>query len=302
MARASRPVSGRPDVPSRGAPPGELEGRLIDALPQLTAKRRRLARLLLDEPYLVAFASAEEIGERVGVDAATVVRFSRAIGYKGYADLKRAIQADVPRFMTPTEKLRQSIGDESTPAEMMQLGFAQDFANVELTASLNDEATLLEAVRLLADSKAILILAAGLSTPVGLAMALLLRLMGFPVVDPPAGVSAASEIAHLHEGDVAVGIGMWRYITVTVQLFAEAKATGAATIAITDSKASPLAQIADVTLISATGSSELSNSLVGPIAVVNALATGLALVDPGRAAEHLAEIDRIYRAADLTLE
>jgi DNA-binding MurR/RpiR family transcriptional regulator len=277
-----------------------LEERVRDALPGLTAKRRRLARLFVDEPYTVAFSSADEVAGRTGVDAATVVRFSRALGYDGFTGLKRAIQAEVPQFRTAFDKLRQSLADGRVPQDLYHEVFAQELANVEATAALCDDALLGEAVRIIAGSQTTVVLASGLSAPIGSHLAHLLRVMGFPASQPAVGVAAAAEVSHLDGGCAVVGIALWRYVRSTTQLFAQAKQTGAATIAVTDSKTSSLAANADVTLLAATGAAELSHSLVGPIAIVNALATGLAVVDPPKTLERLAEFDRILRDAEIT--
>jgi DNA-binding MurR/RpiR family transcriptional regulator len=277
-----------------------LEERVRKALPGLTEKRRRLARLFVDEPYTVAFSSADEVAGRTGVDAATVVRFSRALGYDGFTGLKKAIQAEVPHFRTAFAKLRQTLADGRVPQDLYQEVFAQELANVEATAALCDDILLGNAVRIIAGSQATVVLASGLSAPVGAHLAHLLRVMGLPASQPAAGVGAAAEVSHLDERCAVVGIALWRYVRSTSQLFVQAKQTGAATIAITDSKTSPLAANADVTLLAATGAAELSHSLVGPIAIVNALATGLAVVEPEKTLERLAEFDRILRDAEIT--
>ena len=145
-------------------------------------------------------------------------------------------------------------------------------------------------------------LAGGISTPVAWMLTHLLRLIGLNATQPLSGVAAAAEIAALDSSDVAVGISFWRYVKATVQEFGQAKAAGATTIAITDSKSSPLAQVADLALIAATSSAELTLSLVAPMSIVNALITAIALERPEQTLERLAQVDHVYKAADITIE
>ena len=115
MTKARTEGGHTPPTDGAGTTP-DLQDRVRALLPSLTPKRRRLARLLLDEPLSVAFLSAEELGRRAGADPATVVRFSRTLGYDGFTDLKRDLQARVPQFMTATEKLRLALDKDVSPS------------------------------------------------------------------------------------------------------------------------------------------------------------------------------------------
>ena len=271
-------------------------------LPSMTPKRRRLARLLLDEPLSVAFLSAEEVGRRAGADPATVVRFSRTLGYQGFADLKRDLQAKVPQFMTATEKLRLALDEDVSPSAGASRVFQQDIANIEATARMNTEEDLLSAVRLISRARTVVVIAGGVSSSVAGTFTHLLRLMGYPVIHAGTGVAAAGEIAGLDGGDTVVAISLWRYVKSTLQLTDQAKRRGVPTVSISDSRAAPIAQGADVVLTAATETLKLSHSLVGLMSLANALATALALENPKATLERLAAVDQVYRDADITLE
>ncbi len=62
---------------------------------QLTPGFRRLADFLTEETVDAAFLTATELARQVGVDPATVVRFSQELGYSGYRELSREIKAYV---------------------------------------------------------------------------------------------------------------------------------------------------------------------------------------------------------------
>src|SRR5690349_20455108 len=83
----------------------DLESRIRRVLPDLTQKQHRLARTLLGDRMLLAFASAEDVGRMADVDSATVVRFSRLLGYEGFADLRDSIRRSVPQFLTEIERV-----------------------------------------------------------------------------------------------------------------------------------------------------------------------------------------------------
>lgn len=287
---------------SDGAAFADLQERVRALLPGLTPKRRRLARLLLDEPFSVAFLSAEELGRRAGADPATVVRFSRILGYDGFTDLKRDLQAKVPQFMTATDKLRLAVDKDVSPAAGASRVFQQDIANIEATARMNSEEDLLSAVQLIGGARTVVVIADGVSSSVAAMFTHLLRLMGYPVIHVGTGVAAAAEIAGLGSNDALVAISVWRYIKSSLQLFDQAKQLGVPAVSISDSRAAPIAQRADVALTAATETFHLSLSLVGLMSLINALATALALENPKATLERLAAVDRVYRDAGITLE
>ena len=73
------------------------------------------------------------------------------------------------------------------------------------------------------------------------------------------------------EEDVILGISFPRYSRRTVKAMQFAHDRGAATIAITDSKTSPLAPISAMTLLAKSDMASFVDSLVAPLSLVNAL-------------------------------
>ena len=69
--------------------------RIRKAYDRLTPGFRRLADFLTEKTVDAAFLTATELARRVGVDPATVVRFSQELGYTGYRELSREIKAYV---------------------------------------------------------------------------------------------------------------------------------------------------------------------------------------------------------------
>lgn len=55
---------------------------------------KKLAKVLLESPDTVPGLNAVQLGEMAGVSGATVVRFARNLGYKGYPDLKLAFLSE----------------------------------------------------------------------------------------------------------------------------------------------------------------------------------------------------------------
>jgi DNA-binding MurR/RpiR family transcriptional regulator len=272
-----------------------LEARILASRERLTVKQQRLAQLLLGDVLYVAFASAEEVGRRTGVDAATVVRFSQLLGYEGYADLRDEIRGSVPQFLTALQKVSRAVTESRKPSDLMAEVFAQDIRNIEETASLNPPETLQAAVDVIDVSKRVFVLGSGMTAYVAEGLAHQLALVGVPVQRPPRTFAEASvDVASAGESDAVIMIALWRYLRDPVRLFEVTRDGGAATIALTDSKLSPLTGLADVLLVASTETPELSHSVTAIISVANALATGVALARPKRTLERLRAVDAVY--------
>ena len=80
--------------------PGPDTGILVtirSLLPNLAPVERRVAQAVLDDPQGVAWRSISELARACGTSATSVVRFCRAIGLRGYPDLRLALAGAVAR-------------------------------------------------------------------------------------------------------------------------------------------------------------------------------------------------------------
>jgi DNA-binding MurR/RpiR family transcriptional regulator len=271
-----------------------VEERISQALPSLTAKQRRLARYMLDNEIDLAFASAEDVGRQAGVDAATVVRFSRMLGYEGYADLRDVVRRSVPQFLTAVERVTQRMSAGNSD-DILQAVFAEDIRNLEKTARMNSPDILAQAVELLCAAPRVICIGHGISVFVADHLAHQLALIGVSVQRPSRSiVDGAIELTSLTDQDAVVVVSVWRYLQHTLLLAEAAQDRGANVVALTDSKAAPLSVHADITLTAATETPELGHSVAALITLTNVLVAGIAVASPDRTLDSLQRIDRFY--------
>lgn len=272
-----------------------LEQRILAASEGLTRKQNQLARFMLDNRVQLAFSSAEEVGREAGVDAATVVRFSRLLGYDGYAHLRDSVRSSVPEFVTALEKVSKTLVDPPASGDIVAQVFSQDLRNIEETAGANPPETLAAAVRMLAGANRVYVLGMGVSHAVAVMFSHQLSLVGVraQVVSGDI-VAAVATLSDLGDEDALVAISLWRYLKDTIRLFESALTRRARTMLITDSRLAPLAANAEITLTASTEAGELSHSLASLVTLANALTTGVALSEPTRTVERLRTIDEFY--------
>lgn len=284
----------------------DLESRITSTFDSLSPKQRAAARFILDNRYLASFASASEIGEEIGTSAATVVRLCQALGYDGLPALQEAIRHELlgdSRYFTAVERLQRRLSTSMEDGLLPERVFQTDIVNLQRTADMLSSTIFDEAVGALAAAREVLVIGSGATAAAARFLAHSLQVIGLnarPLLDDDIMLSV--NLAHVNAEHIVVGISIWRYARSTVEALQQAKARGAATIAITDSLVSPLARQADFAFEVATIGVAHNLSLTALMALLNALIAGVSLRDTSRTAASLMQVDQEFYARNLLLD
>jgi DNA-binding MurR/RpiR family transcriptional regulator len=283
-------------------PADGLEARITAALARFSPKQKQLARFMLDNRYLVSFASAGQVGEKVGASAATVVRFAQSLGYAGFSELQTAIREELPTYLTAAERIEKSLAALPSPDNVPQQVFHTDIKNIERTANSLSPSQLDAAVEEIVQANRILVVGCGLSAAPALFLTHSLKVIGFNVhLDTDAGISLAIDIAQLRPDTLLIAIDLWRYVRSTIKAVHAARRQGARVIAITDTIVSPLAQAADYAFEVATDGTAHSFSPTAVISLLNVFIAALSYRVPEQVMESLRQVDAAYRVNNLLL-
>jgi len=235
--------------------PGLDMGILItirSLLPGLAPVERRVAQVILDDPGGAARQSISELARVCGTSATTVVRFCRAVGLRGYPELRLALAAAVARDDAGT--VATAAGDITTdddPATIAKKIAYADAKAVTDTASHLDTAVLAKVVSVLATARRIDIYGVGASGYVALDLQQKLQRIGRPAFAWPDPHMAITSAALREPGDVAVGLSHTGTTVDTIDALREARGHGATTAAVTNFPWSPITEAADFVLLTA---------------------------------------------------
>ncbi|MFC0097915.1 MurR/RpiR family transcriptional regulator [Micromonospora marina] len=220
---------------------------------ELTGALRRVAEHVLSDPEAAARATIVELAERSGTSPATITRFCRAMGFEGYADLRLGIAAETGRARSAGWTV--DIGREIQPGDplsrVLDQIMAADTRAMHDTAALLDLTEVERAAVAIAGASRVNIFGASGSALVGEEMQFSLHRIGVAAwawSDVHEGLASA---ALLGAGDVALGISHTGQTRETIELLAEAGSRGATTVALTGFPRSPLAELADIVLVTA---------------------------------------------------
>jgi DNA-binding MurR/RpiR family transcriptional regulator len=228
-----------------GAPDAPPSTRIVALLPSLPATERRVGEAVVADRAGTVERTAQELAEAVGVGRASVVRAAQAFGYDGYPQLRVALAREIA-----LEQSSAPPADAGTSLTGAVHAATRRFAArlAHSMAALTEEA-LVDVVATLDRAERVLVVANGLSAPLGLDLQLRLTAAGRPAEllgDALAQQIAARQLGAASACVVLSGSGVNRATLDTVRA---ARAGGARVLALTSFARSPVAEGADVTLV-----------------------------------------------------
>jgi len=279
-----------------------VKEQIANSLENLSPKHKQVARFVLENDYFTSFASANQLGERIGTSGATVVRFAQALGYTGYSALQEAIRSDYPNYMTTAARMKRHMNEPNSPESSHKQVLYMDIKNIERTGSNLSEEHLNSAIDAIQKAKRIFVIGAGLSGAPVIFLVHSLKVMGFDALAVQAeGLQAAVEIVQMRPDDLMIAIDLWRYVHMTVNAASHAKETGIPIITITDSIVSPLAKMSDIAFEIASEGVAHSLSITALFSLLNVFVVMLADRAPEQVYESLKQVDAAYRDNNLVI-
>jgi len=269
------PPSAAPDI---GFAESSLGQALLRVLAEGSASNRAIADYLLRNQVRVTALGIEELAEACEVSTATISRFARDLGFKNYAAMRGAVAETLQSVLQPVEKLRSMIARRAAAASpaLESLGYAE--AAIAATSRALAGAQLDRIGTMLTKARTVYVLGFGLSSFLAGTLAMHLQPFCRHVVEAAASGGtevAASHLATIGARDVLVVISLPRYTLDAVSLTRFARAGGATVVSITDSPASPLAELGHHVLYAPGAHPVLPSSSSAALAIIEALAVSL---------------------------
>jgi RpiR family carbohydrate utilization transcriptional regulator len=269
----------------------DLLARLASARAELSPSEARVADIVLDRPGAIPRMNLAALADLAGVSEPTVLRFCRSLGVEGFADFKlelaRALATGGIAYLH--REISFEDGIETVAAKVFQSSI-----NALAVVQQSLDASVLErAVDLLAAANRIEVMAVGLSNIVAMDAQQKLMRLETPCIALADSHLQTLSAATLKPGDAALIFSYNGRVKDILRCAKVARDAGASTVAVTCS-GTPLAAACDLvipvdvpedTFVYAPMTTRLAH-----LAVLDVLATGVALRRGPRIAEHLEQI------------
>ena len=229
-----------------------VQDRIRSLQPEMPSAVARVAAYLLEHPQAPLTLSISELAEKAGASPATVTRFCRTIGYPGYVELRVGIATDVGRSTSLdswTSEIGGEFGPDDSPEDLLRMLISSHTKALREATSAIDLAVITEVSRRIARSSHVDIY--GVVGSAMLADELQGRLyrIGVPAYAWSEVHSGLTSAAIQDSDTVAIGISTTGRTEETIEMLAQAGRAGAFTVAITNDLASPLAELADRSIV-----------------------------------------------------
>ncbi len=298
--RAKTPVREAP-APRALETPQNVVDDLRRRYDELTSSQKRIAEAVVEDPEFVAFATVDKLASKLGVSPSTVVRFTYRLGLDGYQDLQERVRALV---RTQMRSATVADGRETTVTSHLAgtihgRSFDHDLDNLRRTISGQDARDLTRAVDLISKARRVFVAGAGPSFAVAFYAALALdRIRGETIGLDGGGHEAAGQLQAMRPDDVLLVFTFPPYASSTLRVTRFAKKAGANIVAVTDTPISPVGQLVEIVLPTVVSGVSTQNSLVGAMAVANALLNGVTVARKADAIERYGKVTRLMNEWD----
>jgi len=283
-----------PDSGARDPQTGTLI-RLRGLYPSLKTALKKVADVILRQPEMAIYASVNEVAAVATVSEATVMRFCRILGFKGFQDFKIALAREM---VIPSPRFHEEMGGAGEDeVGLVRKVFQTNGVALQDTLEILEIEAMKEAAQLLLTARQIMVIGVGGSGPAVTYAGnrfLLLGLRAYMCTDFYLMLMAASMLSR---GDVVLAIsnlGTTREIVETVGI---AREKGARVMCITNNSLSPIARLCNPALVTAsrevTLPEEAVASLVCQIAILDAL---FALITQARGEQSRETLDGMEKA------
>ena len=230
---------------------------------------KRVASYILDHYSHAALLSSTELAEAAGVSDTTVVRFSKALGFNGYAEFKRCLRSNMYETNLYDDLQRMNVDRSDQFSANYMRSIAEDLQ--EFTNSI-DYGLINTIVCRLLDSQQIYIGGLGSDAVVAKYLFTYIRKMGFnPILLVEEGHTLREYLMNITSQDTLIMCSYPKMFQDEREMARMAKRGGATLVTITDSETSALLLESDYNLSARQKEKTFFNSYVLPMALCDLL-------------------------------
>ena len=289
-------VSKNSNGPDGAGSPSTLETRFAEARGQLTPRRQRLLRVILDSAEETCFLSSREMAKRFHIDATTILRTTQVLGYASFADFSTDLRQHFISNINPYTVLKAATKEKRSVEDHIAYSFDKALDNLNAVRSDLDRQGIITVAKSIKRSRRVLVVGLDFAASLSYYLAYGLVTLGFDAEAPAGSGNLQYKVEVLTSKDLLIAISFGQCLRDTVDSVLRARKQGVHTIGITDNNTSPIARFCDSYLITPVVSPSFLVSYVAPVATISAIHVACAHIDPNRSLNRLRPTDREYAA------
>lgn len=261
------------------------------AYDNFTKKQKLLADFIKENIHSIPFLSIVEMGEMTKVSPASITRFTRELGYNGYAEFQKNVSELVRKDVVPMREFKSLITsdrEDDVLERMIELNIdsLRKLGSSELKESLKASAELIR------KGRKIYITAARSSFSVAYYICFMLKefMENIELLVEGTG-DISNRLQFVQNEDILIAVSYERYTRATYNIVSYLKQEGCKIIAVTDSYSSPIALKANYVLLAKHAPD--TYSFVNAMTVANALVASVGRMDREKSLKRMKRQDEI---------
>ncbi|MBM7551715.1 MurR/RpiR family transcriptional regulator [Thalassobacillus pellis] len=252
--------------------PVHVLNRIRSSYQQFSEKEKRIADYIISQPENIVHSTINQVADELEVADATVFRFCKRLGFKGYQAMKIALASEL---VNPIKDIHETITEDDSDMDILNKVFQANINAMEYTREIQNEKTFQEAVSYIIEAKQINFFGnggSGVTAMDGQHKFMRTGVISQAYTDTHLQLMAAAQMT---SSDVAIIIshtGMNKDILEVVDV---AKENGVKTIGITNYAKSPFSKAVDICLFTVSQEtvyrSEALASRLAELSIIDAL-------------------------------
>ena len=241
----------------------------------LTKGEKKIAEFLVKNPKKVILLSALDLGKEIGVSDASVLRFSKTMGFNKFNDFKNYIALELSET-SPDDRIVKNWDNFNSKNDIANKIVNADLENIKEFLLNVDFDQVNEAVEMIDEAKKIYFLGIGSSRAISQFMFWHVKRLGFNAeCVNEGGLGLYEAFSHIKKGDVVIIFAFPRFLNDEIKAVKLAKEKKAKIITITSNVFSEISFLSNIVFKISVENNVFFNSYIVPMELCNIILTAL---------------------------
>ena len=176
---------------------------------EFTSTEKKIANFILEQYNEIPFLSIHDFADRLDVGKASIMRFTRKLGFDGYLSLKRDINNRMMNNLAPMEKFRLSLNHNVSENILLTKVGQNEVDNINSTLNNFNLKTYKKAVDIISKANIVYTVGYNLSSFLAEIFSYLLQRIGAKSISASiGGRSLVDQISSVEKKDVVIAISL----------------------------------------------------------------------------------------------
>lgn len=262
---------------------------------------RKISDFILNNLEIATFSSLAEISKKVGVSDATLVRFARELGYKGFTELREDLVNYISQIIYPTQKASLLEGKDKHP--LIDLVMKKDIEYITKTMSTiyrQDFDTLIEFIL---SANRIYCMGWGFSSFLAEYLSFSLQILSLdavPVIRERRPL--VQQLLFIKKDDLLIAFDLLLYSAEVLEAieYVHDKNVKAKVVTFTNQPPAQIVQYSDLNFVFDMAGHEFRLiSLTAPFCLINTIVEQIAATETAKTEKALSEFQRVVQSSSL---